>query len=161
MNVTKDAGAEPLNTITVLSVSPSESEHAALEQIFGESETTLYPNCRPAVQRSGSLESALSALRESRIPIVIFDGDWLPGAWREVIAGTRDLPAPPCLIVTSESGDDRLWAEALSHGAFDVIVKPFNKNDVIRIITAAWRRWRIRYAEPAATAGATGTPSET
>jgi CheY-like chemotaxis protein len=159
MSVPHDAEVDPVNTITVLSVSPAEDDHGALEQVFRDSEVTLYPNCRVTLQRCASLASALAAVRENPIPIVLFDGDWHRGAWREMLATVKDLPAPPCVIVTSQLADDRLWAEALSHGAFDVVAKPFNRNDLIRIVTAAWRRWRNRHAQPAAAAGSQGPPA--
>lgn len=149
MSVPRETDTDPVNIITVLSVSSSEDEHAALEQAFRESEVTLYPNCRVALQRSASLKSALAALRDNPIPIVLFDGDSRPGAWREMVLGIKGLPSPPCLILTAHQADDRLWAEALSNGAFDVISKPFQKTDVVRIVTAAWRRWRHRYAQHA------------
>ena len=64
----------------------------------------------------------------------------------------KDFPAPPCLILTAKRADDRVWAEALSRGAFDVIAKPFQKAEVVRIVAAAWRRWRLRYPQTAAAA---------
>jgi len=137
---------------TVISVSAVTEDHDALARSFRESEVTLYPNSTLTLRRCTSLEEALATLHENRIPIVVFDGDALPGSWREIIAGVKDLPAPPCLIVTSSNADDRMWAEALSHGAFDVIPKPFEKTDVIRIVSSAWRRWRLRHGEMAATA---------
>ena len=156
MNVPHDSTGEPVSTVAVLSVSPDESDHAALERTFREAEVTLYPNCTLSLVRSSSLESAFAALQESRIPIVLFDGDWLPGAWREMAARIKSLTAPPCLIVISQRADDRLWTEALSFGAFDVIGKPLNQTDVIRIVTAAWRRWSNRYAQSAAAAESHG-----
>jgi len=151
MNEPSDT-ADVGNTVTVLSVSTAPQDHDALEQAVRESEVTLYPNNMLTLRRCTSVEEALAVLHESRIPIVVYEGDMLPGAWREIIAGVKDLPAPPCLIVTSKEADDHMWAEALSHGAFDVIPKPFQKAEVIRIISAAWRRWRLRYGEMAATA---------
>ena len=152
-----DPDVVPANTITVLSVGPAEEDHTILEQTFRDSEVTLYPNCRVSLQRSSNQASAFAALREQRIPIVLFDADWQLGAWREMAARIKDLSAPPCLIVTSQFADDRLWAEALRHGVFDVIAKPFDKADVIRIVTSAWRRWRLRYA-PAPTAAESQGP---
>ena len=150
MNVPNNADREPVNNITVLSVSPGEDDHAALERIFRESEITLYPNCFLALRRCGSLASALDAVREERTPVVLFDGDGLPSAWQELVAAVKDLPAPPCLIVTSQFTDDRMWAEVLKQGGFDVIAKPFQKSDVIRIVSSACRRWRHRHAQAAA-----------
>jgi CheY-like chemotaxis protein len=135
----------PAGTITVLSVSTAESDHAELEQIFRDSSLTLYPNCRLALHRSCTLASALGALRRTPLPVVICDRDEQPDAWREILRATRDLPAPPCLIVTSRLADDRQWAELLNAGAFDLVAKPFEKSNVIRIVQSAWVHWQSRY----------------
>ena len=135
----------PPGTITVLSLSAAENDHAVLEQTFRDSSLTLYPNCRLTLQPSPSLASAIAALRRQRIPIVLCDRDEHPEAWREILQATKDLPAPPCLIVTSRLADDRQWAELLNAGAFDLLAKPFEKSNVIRIIQSAWVHWQSRY----------------
>jgi DNA-binding response OmpR family regulator len=45
------------------------------------------------------------------------------------------------LIVTSRLADDRLWAEALNLGAYDVIAKPFEASEVVRIAGLACAHW--------------------
>jgi len=64
------------------------------------------------------------------------------------------LPDPPFLVVTSRLADDRLWAEALNLGAYDVLAKPFDKTEVNRIVRSAWLRWTNR--KPSATALTSG-----
>jgi CheY-like chemotaxis protein len=135
----------PPGTITVLSLSRAEYDQAVLQQVFRDSGLTLYPNCRPALQPSRTLASALAALRKYRIPIVLCDGDGLPDAWKEILRVTRKMPAPPCVIVTSRMAGDRRWAEVLQNGAFDLLSKPFDESDVMRIIHSAWIHWQNRY----------------
>jgi len=36
--------------------------------------------------------------------------------------------------------DEVLWAEVLNLGGYDVLAKPFNSNEFIRVISMAWRR---------------------
>ena len=55
------------------------------------------------------------------------------------------LPDPPLLIVTSRLADERLWAEALSLGAYDVLAKPFDPEEVVRIVGFAWKNWQNRH----------------
>jgi FixJ family two-component response regulator len=55
------------------------------------------------------------------------------------------LPDPPLLIVTSRLADARLWAEALNLGAYDVLAKPFDATQVIRIVGLAWQHWLERH----------------
>jgi DNA-binding response OmpR family regulator len=48
------------------------------------------------------------------------------------------LPDPPALVVTSRIADDSLWAEALNLGAYDVLAKPFDGAEVVRVVSLAW-----------------------
>jgi CheY-like chemotaxis protein len=137
--------SHPPALITVLSLSPAENDHAVLERTFRESSLTLYPNCRLTLQRSRSIASTVAAVREQRIPIVLCDLDGQPEAWSEIVQACKELSSPPCVIVTSRNADDRLWAETLNGGAFDLLSKPFDKSAVIRIIHSAWVHWQNRH----------------
>jgi hypothetical protein len=137
--------SHPPRTIAVLSLSPFENDHAVLRRTFRDSSLTLYPNCRLTLQPCPTLASILALLRTHRIPIVLCDEDAYPEAWREILRACRLLPAPPCVIVTSRQDGDRLWMELLSEGAFDLLSKPFDPSDVMRILHSAWVHWRNRY----------------
>lgn len=137
---------EPPGMITVLSLSPAPDDHAVLERTFRESSLTLYPNCRLTLHPSQTVAAALAVLRRRRIPIVLCDRDAQPEAWREIVRAGKELSGPPCVIVTSRLADDRLWAELLNDGAFDLLAKPFERSDVIRIVKSAWVHWHGRYA---------------
>ena len=56
------------------------------------------------------------------------------------------LPDPPLLIVTSRLADERLWAEALNLGAWDVLARPFDEDEVSRIVSVAGQHWQDRTA---------------
>jgi hypothetical protein len=56
---------------------------------------------------------------------------------------------PPNLIVSSRLADDRLWAEVLNLGGYDVLARPFNRVEVIRVVQAAWRAWNRAQAQDA------------
>ena len=91
------------------------------------------------------LEECLLVLRKARIPIVLCDSEM---NWRQLIEDFRNLPDPPHLILTSRIADDRLWSEALNLGAYDVLAKPFDSKEVVRVLTMAWTRWNERSTEP-------------
>ena len=120
----------------VLSVSPSQEDPATLERIFQSDWGVI---------ASATVASALSVLREIPIPIVICDCDITPGTWGEMLDHISLLPDPPLLIVTSRLADDRLWAEALNLGAWDVLAKPFDTNEVIRSVSIAGQHWQDRH----------------
>ena len=65
-----------------------------------------------------------------------------PGLGRavEVSWGVTTVDSPS-LIVTSRLADERLWAEALNLGAYDVLAKPFDSTEAMRVVGAAWRAW--------------------
>ena len=48
----------------------------------------------------------------------------------------------PLLIVTARCADDQLWAEVLNLGGYDVLMKPFERTEVIRVISLAWLNWK-------------------
>jgi DNA-binding response OmpR family regulator len=61
--------------------------------------------------------------------------------WQELLEQAESPPDPPCLILTFRLGDDRLWAEALNLGAYDVLAQPFDGEEVVRILSMAWLHW--------------------
>jgi response regulator RpfG family c-di-GMP phosphodiesterase len=84
-------------------------------------------------------------LKKHRIGIVICDCDSEPDSWREMLADLAALPDPPLLIVTSRLADERLWAEALNLGAWDVLAKPWDREEVKRTLDSAWLHWPGRH----------------
>jgi DNA-binding NtrC family response regulator len=124
-------------TGAVLSVSPNSEDGGCLKYILRESDLTLVA--------SPSLDSSVSILREMPIAIVLCESELFPGTWREVLERVSQLPDPPLLIVTSRLADERLWAEALNLGAYDVLAKPFSATAVIRVLNSAWEHWRHRH----------------
>jgi DNA-binding response OmpR family regulator len=56
----------------------------------------------------------------------------------------KAMPNPPALIVASRLADERLWAEALNLGAWDVLATPFNRNELIRSVRSGWQHWQGR-----------------
>jgi DNA-binding NtrC family response regulator len=142
----------------VLSISPFEEDRESLERIF-ESDRTKSDT---TVLASATAASAISALQERSIPIVICDCDNPADSWTEILDRISLLPDPPLFIVSSRLADERLWAEALNLGAWDVLAKPFDADEVIRIVGIAWQHWKDRHgvsssgAKPAQSAKGTG-----
>src|SRR5271165_1029470 len=111
----------------LLLVSPAIDDRLSLERLLNASEPGAYPYSRWSVVHHATPERIVIALKESRIPIVICDDDVSRGFWRQLVEELAQLPEPPLLIVTSRLADERLWAEALNLGAWDVLAKPLDK----------------------------------
>ena len=127
--------------VSVLSISPVEDEHLALQDIFRHLQVSLDPGLIFTVHSCTTLARGLGALRERRFEVVLCERDLQPGSWKDVLEQAAILPDPPPLIVTSRLADERLWAEALNLGAYDVLAKPFDRTEATRVLGAAWRTW--------------------
>jgi DNA-binding response OmpR family regulator len=131
--------------VTVLFVGPEEADHSSLKAIFDSAEWDLCPDSMWRLETKSSVESAIGLLRRSRIPVVVCAHDLKPGSWRDLLRQLDGLPEPPALVVTSRLADDHLWAEALNLGAYDVLAEPFDRAEVVRVLSLAWLS---RYRRP-------------
>jgi DNA-binding NtrC family response regulator len=127
-------------TVTVLSVSPLIEDHFSLQAIFNHSKWELH--------RADCLTSARTILRRREIGVVICERDLSPGTWVDMLKELELFPNAPSLIVTSRLADDRLWAEALNLGAYDVLAKPFERMELVRSVSSAWLHWYHKYEVP-------------
>jgi DNA-binding NtrC family response regulator len=130
----------PTRTVTVLSVSPLAEDHSSLQAIFNHSKCELY--------RADCLASAQAVMSRREIGVVICECNLSPGTWVDMLEAARLSPKSPSLIVTSRLADDRLWAEALNLGAYDVLAKPFERMELIRSVSLAWLHWFHEHAVP-------------
>ena len=56
------------------------------------------------------------------------------------------LADAPNMIVTSRLADERLWAEVLNVGGYDLLVAPYDRDEVVRIAAQAWLDWERKRA---------------
>lgn len=149
---TPDAGApqpgnlEPGKVVTVLSVSGSEADNRSLGHLFRHTKWTLL--------QSRSCSEAIGLLKQNPVPVVICDVSLPDGNWKDVLSGAAQLPHPPLFIVTSRLADDRLWAEVMDSGGYDVLEKPLNQSELVRVVSLAWLAWKDQW-QRAAGAGRT------
>jgi DNA-binding response OmpR family regulator len=127
--------------VPVLSISPMDEDHFFLQDILDRLQGTLDASRTFIVNFCATLVSGLAALRKHQFEVVVCERDLTPGSWKDVLDQVTILPDPPSLIVTSRLADERLWAEALNLGAFDVLAKPFDRTEAIRVVSAACRAW--------------------
>jgi DNA-binding NtrC family response regulator len=85
---------------------------------------------------------AVTMLDERACGVCICDSAIENGNWQSVLAHLRRRADPPNLIVSSRLADERLWAEVLNLGGYDVLAQPFERNEVLRVASMAWMSWR-------------------
>ena len=116
--------------IRILSVSPDEGDHTELLQILDE-----LPFQVTAV-RSG--REAAASLDAGQFDVILCECRLPDGSWLEILNRISAAPATPLLIVTSRIADASLWAEVLNLGGYDLLAKPFNRQEVRHVLTSAW-----------------------
>ena len=120
---------EPRAQIALL-ISPAEEDH----EIFGE----LFHRWGWMLEHASSIYSASLLLNENATSVVITERDLPVGNWKDVLEVMLGLPEPPLAIVISRLADEHLWAEALNLGVYDVLAKPLDDTEVLRVLTLAW-----------------------
>ncbi|MFB3827362.1 MAG: response regulator [Bryobacteraceae bacterium] len=119
----------------MLSVSSSQADQLSLGHLFRHTKWTLL--------EAGSCSDALHLIRSFPVPVVICDSTLPDGEWRDLLdQAVLSTSVPPLLIVASRLADDRLWAEVMDAGGYDVLEKPFNHSEVVRVVSLAWLQWK-------------------
>jgi DNA-binding response OmpR family regulator len=113
----------------ILAISPAVEEQKVLDRILEGSEWQTLA-CGTCEQARQLLRYSSVVLCEQKLP----DGDW-----KQVLKEIQNMPDPPLLIVTSRLADERLWAEVLNLGGYDVLAKPFKAEEVLWTVAAAHR----------------------
>jgi DNA-binding NtrC family response regulator len=131
------AETKPTRIVTLLSVSPLAEDYSSLQAVFSHSKRALY--------KADSIASALAVIRRREIGVVICERDLSQGTWIDMLEKLRHLRDAPPLIVTSRLADEKLWAEALNLGAYDVLAKPFDRKELVRSVNLAWLHWYRRH----------------
>jgi DNA-binding response OmpR family regulator len=133
--------------VTILTLNLTIEDRFYLREILTRNKSVLGPNCRWRLQQSASVESVLRSVRcMPGIAVVICDDDPGSGEWRRLLVLTSALSRPPLLIVASRLADEHLWAEALNLGAHDVLAKPFECAEALRVVGYAVLRWQREQA---------------
>jgi len=127
--MSKPPNISPTEALTVLSISPIEEDRQSLQSLFGQSAWKLL--------KASRIGTSLGFLKRHEVSVVLCD--------------VKHASHPPSFIVTSRLADDRLWAEALNLGAWDVLAKPFDRIEVLRGLRSAWQHWTDTVHERTAT----------
>jgi DNA-binding NtrC family response regulator len=119
----------PIPAQTVLAVLSLGEDRKMLEDIFGQSDWK--------VRFANNFQEAQDELRASSLAAVISDNCFPGGNWKDLLFVLQEMPHPKPLIVADRLADDRLWAEVLNLGAYDLLTMPFDAREVLRTVGLA------------------------
>jgi DNA-binding response OmpR family regulator len=127
----------PPEAVKALLISSLSDDKVPLQDMFDRFNWLLH--------RVSTCSEAFTYLDNNDPAVVICERDLPDGDWKFVLNRFESLPTPPNLIVTSRLANDGFWAEVLNLGGYDVLVQPFDPQEVHRIILLACdeRRRRI------------------
>ncbi len=126
--------ASPKDAISVLLIDPLDSRRDALRNILTAPQWEI--------REAATYREALEILNNRPIAVAICDVAFGDGNWQELLTDLQGRAHPPNLIVSSRLADERLWAEVLNLGGYDVLVQPFDCGEVLRVASMAWMAWR-------------------
>ena len=133
--------AEPAVSVAEASVAEERANVLAVfssavdELILGKMLQSI--SCKRLWARSAS--EAIRVLQQTPIAVVICEQQLPDGDWRLMLEATQAMPEPPLLVVASRAADDELWAEVLNCCGFDVLAKPFRRDEVLYCVNCACR----------------------
>jgi len=119
--------------VSVLSISRSGPDKELLHQALAGTHWRIVT--------ARDCHEGLRILLTRRIPVVLYDRD-LPGLpWCQNLKLLSSL-SPACVILVSRVSDSYLWDEVIQQGGFDVLAKPFRREELIRTLNFALKHWR-------------------
>ena len=127
--------------ISILNVSPIETDHRSLKSIVGHTNWSLH--------RAPCLLSAAALLRDIPISVILCDCDLQPGKWTDLLKEAATFPVPPPLIVATRPTENVPWGEVLNLGGYDLLRKPFAPSEVLHVVSLAWWHWHRSSGFPA------------
>jgi len=144
---------ETAKSPVILAVSPFAGDRAQLARIFA--------GFAPVVRCTSTVTEALRILEAEAVAVVITESTFPEGrSWKHLLQATKVREVPPRLIIVSRLADERLWAEVLNLGGYDVLLKPFDVEEVLRVVSMAQAGWEHARARKSA-ARVVSYPSET
>jgi DNA-binding NtrC family response regulator len=134
MDLQTQSAASAEGAISILLIGPPDSRRCALRNILTPPQWEI--------REAATYREAVRILDNRRIAVTICDTEIEDGNWQVLLADLQNRANPPNLIVSSRLADERLWAEVLNLGGYDVLVQPFDRGEVLRVARMAWMAWR-------------------
>ena len=133
-----------LTSVVLLVMAPPASRQVAsdLESLEGVS-VLLARDCR---------EARLALEAHPDMSLVFTDVSHADGNWSDLLRFVVNRGIAAHVVVCSRQADEALWSEVLWRGGYDVVVEPFDRADVGRIVEGALRTMNPRLSARAAVA---------
>jgi DNA-binding NtrC family response regulator len=134
MDLQAQLASSAQGTSSILLIGPLDSRRRALRSILTPPQWEI--------REASTYAEAVGILDDLHIGVTICDTEVQGGNWQALLRNLQGRTHPPNVIVSSRLADERLWAEVLNLGGYDVLVQPFDRSEVLRVAGMAWMAWR-------------------
>lgn len=114
---------------------------AELKGLFGDTPWEL--------ALASELEDACAALKAASVPIVLFDRDASGPDWKTAIKRLIQARKNACVVLISGVADQYLWEEVIHNGGFDLLTRPFRREQVLSALIFAYAHCRTPWPKKA------------
>lgn len=92
---------------------------------------------REVLTAEGVKEAQAKLAGAVKYDLAFVDSELPDGSWRDVLQFIVASHADCEMVVCSRCGDERLWAEVIQCGAFDLVPEPLERQEILRIMQSA------------------------
>jgi CheY-like chemotaxis protein len=124
----------------VLSISTVPEDHDSLRRILHD------PSWR--VTAALSCQQAITYLCRDRMDVIVCNCHLPDGSWRDILSYIAELTEPSVVVVTSRAAGADLGAQVRALGGFGVLSKPFQAEEVSRVVIAALQNRAVTDRQP-------------
>jgi DNA-binding NtrC family response regulator len=110
---------------TILVCAPAPDVRGLLRSVLSGDSRKIY--------EARTIREAFGTLARDRIAAIICQDHLPDGSWQDLQSAVATLPEPPNVLVLSDTMDEGVWPEVLNLGAYDVLVTPLDKAEVLRL----------------------------
>jgi DNA-binding response OmpR family regulator len=119
--------------IPILLIDPLHARRAALRAILAPPWWDTH--------EARTCQEAIGILDDLPVGVAICDTEVPDGDWQDLLRNFQCRQHPPNLVVSARVADERLWAEVLNLGGYDVLAQPFDRSEVLRVARMAGQAW--------------------
>ncbi len=120
--------------VTMMLVSSRSEDHEFFSSLFQPPHWYIY--------RANSYREALNWMVRDHMGVIVCECDLPDGNWKDILSQAQVLPDPPYVVVAAQLADELLWAEVLNLGGYDLLAKPFVREEVMRVAELASLSWK-------------------
>lgn len=106
-------------------------------------------------------EQAVQSLQQAPVPIVLCDASFDNLPWRVALRGLLRSRRRTCVILLSDDSSLELSTELVRRGGFDVLTRPFQKEEVFPTLVCAYTQCRVHWTPGGPAGGPPGTLTST